>query len=129
MSLEAAKLIDDRLALGDRDPCAGLQRDHFHTWRTTAEFFFSQSTLGREDFWAEMKRRNEVALLTRADHSKLVLHQRTAQGVGCATAWPIFSSCTSISGQLSSRDTKRASSGSIGLRRRREAVVLRDKAN
>jgi len=72
VSSEAAKSIDTRLSSGGReDPCAGLQRDHFHPWKETSDYFFARALLEPAEFWLELKRRNEVALVTKAEHTKL----------------------------------------------------------
>ena len=81
ISSEAAKSIDSRLTSGKlEDPCAGLHRDHFHTWKETAEFFFSRALLGAADFWAELERRNEVVLLTKSEHARVGAFQRKGHG-------------------------------------------------
>lgn len=81
LSVSAADTIDERLAADPRqDPCAGLQRDHFHTWKETSAFFFAQPLMAKVDFWAEMKRRNEIVLLTKAEHSRVGIFQRQEHG-------------------------------------------------
>ena len=78
VSAAAAKIIDEHIASGMKgDPCAGLQRDHFYTWKDNAEFFLSQPVLEPAPFWAEMKRRNEVVFVTREEHTRLGPLQRT----------------------------------------------------
>ena len=77
VSLAAAKIIDDHLTNGiQSDPCAALHRDHFYTWKDNADFFLSQPVLEFVEFWSEMKRRNEVAFVTREEHARLAALQR-----------------------------------------------------
>jgi hypothetical protein len=81
VTVAAAALIDERLAAGDgTDPCAELQRDHFIPWRDTGRYFFHRELLPIEEFWPEMKRRNEVALLHKREHHGLAGHQRAGHG-------------------------------------------------
>lgn len=77
VSVAAARTIDEHIAQGaGGDACATLQRDHFYTWRDNAEFFLSQPLLAHEEFWEEMKRRNEVVFVTREEHMRLGRLQR-----------------------------------------------------
>jgi hypothetical protein len=86
VSLAAAKIIDDHLANGiQSDPCAALHRDHFYTWKDNADFFLSQPVFELVEFWSEMKRRNEVAFVTREEHARLAALQR-AHGHDAYTA-------------------------------------------
>lgn len=78
VSVAAAEAIDQCLAAGKKaDPCAGLHRDHFFSWRENAEFFLGQPLMDKAAFWAELKRRNEVALVTKAEHTRVSGLQRT----------------------------------------------------
>ncbi len=77
ISVAAARVIDEHIADGlSGDPCATLQRDHFYTWKSNADYFLSQLLLDREPFWKEMKRRNEVVFVTREEHRRLSGLQR-----------------------------------------------------
>jgi hypothetical protein len=77
VSTGAAMSIDN---CSSGDPCAGLQRDHFFTWKETAEYFFSRELKGLAEFWSELKRRNEIVLLTKKEHSLVGVFQRQGYG-------------------------------------------------
>jgi hypothetical protein len=77
ISVAAAKVIDQHiLSSSSGDPCATLHRDHFYTWKSNADYFLSQPLLNLQTFWAEMKQRNEVVLVTREEHRRLSGLQR-----------------------------------------------------
>jgi hypothetical protein len=81
VSRAAADIIDARLKAGQgEDPCAGIQRDHFHTWKETADFLLAQPVLAFSEFWSELKRRNEVVLLLKEEHAKVGGLQRMGHG-------------------------------------------------
>lgn len=86
VSAAAAEAIDDRLNSGALDPCSGLQRDHLYTWKETSEYLLACPRMTHDEFWAELKRRNEVALLLRGEHSKVSSLQRMGHG---ATAYQV----------------------------------------
>lgn len=79
ISLRCAELIDARLLDGG-DACAGMQRDHYYTWKETADYFFSQPLMERDAFWAELKKRNEVVLVLKEEHSRVGVFQRAGHG-------------------------------------------------
>jgi hypothetical protein len=56
ISVAAAQVIDEHVAMRVGDPCRALHRDHFYTWKDNADFFLSRPTLELDAFWAEMKR-------------------------------------------------------------------------
>jgi len=81
VSVRAANLIDRRISENAKqDLCLGMQRDHFNTWKETSHFFFSVPLMARPDFWLEMKRRNEIVLLLKEEHSKVGPYQRLGHG-------------------------------------------------
>ena len=79
VSVRCAELIDIRLREGS-DPCAGMQRDHYFTWKESSDYFFSQPLMSKEKFWAELKRRNEIVLLLKEEHSRVGAFQRSGHG-------------------------------------------------
>ena len=79
LSVRCAALIDARLKEGS-EPCAGMQRDHYYTWKETAESFFSRPLMQLREFWAELKRRNEIVLLLKEEHLRVGSFQRAGHG-------------------------------------------------
>ena len=79
VSAQSAELIDARLRDGG-DPCAGMQRDHYYTWKETSEYFFSRPLMPLTEFWDELKRRNEIVLLLKEEHSRVGAFQRAGHG-------------------------------------------------
>ncbi len=80
VSAAAADTIDERLTSGTLDPCKGLQRDHIYTWKETSEFLLTHRKMNQAEFWAELKRRNEIALLLRTEHARVSALQRKGHG-------------------------------------------------
>lgn len=81
VSRVAAQSIDARLKESNKWPCLGLQRDHFHTWKSTAEYFFNRPMMAKEEFWGELKRRCEYCLVTKPEHSRVSMLQRKGHGL------------------------------------------------
>ncbi len=79
VSVACCDLIDVRLKNGS-EPCAGMQRDHYFTWKESSDYFFSQPLMSKDAFWAELKRRNEIVLLLKEEHSRVGAFQRTGLG-------------------------------------------------